>query len=171
MRARLCDLECPRPRRAHAHAAHATALTPVKSELRSMLIKRLCGFDRALHLDLEWALDRYERQEGACYYTGVTLILSGPVYTTPFILSFERLDESLGYTRTNTVFIAAEFNSGYGVQMTTDLADLFYGPKREREGDSGSCWASPRRLGISASGVIPAVVGPPPDDSVLAHLE
>ena len=82
--------------------------------------------------DLEWALDQYERQEGACYYTGVTLILSGPIYTTPFVLSFERLDESLEYTRTNTVFIgiAAEFNSGYGVQMSTDLADLFYGPKR-----------------------------------------
>ena len=119
-------------RRAHAHAARAAALTSVKSSLRSMLIKRLCSHDRALHLDLEWALDQYERQEGACYYTGVTLILSGPIYTTPFVLSFERLDESLEYTRTNTVFIgiAAEFNSGYGVQMSTDLADLFYGPKR-----------------------------------------
>jgi hypothetical protein len=120
-------------RRAHVHAARATALTSAKSELRSMLIKRLCGFGRALHLDLKWALDQYERQEGACYYTGVTLILRGRVYTTPFILSFERLDESLGYTRTNTVFIAAEFNSGNGVQMSTDLANLFYGPKRERE--------------------------------------
>jgi hypothetical protein len=120
-------------RRAHVHAARATALTSAKSELRSMLIKRLCGFGRALHLDLKWALDQSERQEGACYYTGVTLILRGPVYTTPFILSFERLDESLGYTRTNTVFIAAEFNSGNGVQMSTDLANLFYGPKREIE--------------------------------------
>ena len=120
-------------RRAHVHTARATALTSAKSELRSMLIKRLCAFGRALHLDLKWALDQYERQEGACYYTGVTLILRGPVYTTPFILSFERLDESLGYTRTNTVFIAAEFNSGYGVQMSADLADRFFGPKRERE--------------------------------------
>lgn len=37
-------------------------------------------------------------QEGACFYTGVTLTLSGPIYTTPFVLSFERRDESLGYT-------------------------------------------------------------------------
>ena len=35
------------------------------------------------------------------------------LYTTPFVLSFERRDESLGYTPVNTVFIAAEFNCGY----------------------------------------------------------
>jgi hypothetical protein len=85
-------------------------------------------------LDLAWALQQYVDQEGACFYTGVTLTLSGSIYTTPFILSFERLDESLGYTRANTVLIAAEFNSGYGTQMSAEhLANLFYGPKRERE--------------------------------------
>jgi hypothetical protein len=39
-------------------------------------------------LDLDWALQQYVDQEGACFYTGVTLTLSGPIYTTPFVLSF-----------------------------------------------------------------------------------
>ena len=81
-------------------------------------------------LDLGWALDRYMHQECACHYTGVTLAVSGPVYTTPFVLSFERLDEDLEYTPANTVLVAAEFNTGCGVQMSDLLADLLYGPKR-----------------------------------------
>ena len=39
-------------------------------------------------LDLGWALDRYMHQECACHYTGGTLAVSGPIYTTPFVLSF-----------------------------------------------------------------------------------
>ena len=156
-------------RRAYAAATRSAAMEAAHP-LRLTLLKRLRqkgpkdrDRDRG-QLDLDWALQQYVDQEGACFYTGVTLTLSGPIYTTPFVLSFERLDESLGYTPTNTVLIAAEFNSGYKTQMTPDLANLFYGPKREREreGDSGSCWAFPRRLGISASGVIPQLLGLPP---------
>ena len=146
-------------RRAYAAATRSAAMEAAHP-LRLTLLKRLRqkgpkdrDRDRG-QLDLDWALQQYVDQEGAwSFYTGVTLTLSGPIYTTPFVLSFERLDESLGYTPTNTVLIAAEFNSGYKTQMTPDLANLFYGPKRERERE------------------IPAVVGPSPDDSVLAHLE
>jgi hypothetical protein len=124
-------------RRAYAAATCAAAMKERAHPLRLTLIKRLRGNgpkdrDRGRgELDLAWALQQYEVQEGACFYTGVTLTLSGLIYTTPFVLSFERLDESLGYTHANTVLVAAEFNSGYGTQMSEYYADLFYGP-RER---------------------------------------
>ena len=121
-------------RRAAALATCAAARISA-TPLRSTLVSRLqaeCGDRPRDQLDLEWALDRYVHQEGACHYTGVTLAVSGPIYTTPFVLSFERLDEdpAVGYTRDNTVLVAAEFNTGCGVQMSERLADLLYGPKR-----------------------------------------
>ncbi len=120
-------------RRAYALATRAAANNPAHP-LRSTLIDRLNSGGDADHqrdeLDLDWALRQYEVQEGACYYTGVTLTLSGPIYTTPFVLSFERLNESLGYTRTNTKLVAAEFNVGYETQMSEYYADLLFGPKR-----------------------------------------
>ena len=127
-------------RRTHAAATRAAAEAS-DHPLRLTLARRLRqkgptkrDRDRS-ELDLAWALQQYVDQEGACFYTGVTLTLSGLIYTTPFVLSFERLDESLGYTRANTVLIAAEFNSGYKTQMTADLANRFFGPKRERESE------------------------------------
>ena len=120
-------------RRAAALATRAAAACNTAHPLHLTLVKRLkadCRGRPRTELDLDWALERYERQEGACFYTGVTLAVSGPIYTTPFVLSFERLDEKLRYTRANTVFVAAEFNTGCGVQMSVELADLLYGPKR-----------------------------------------
>ena len=106
-------------RRAYAATTRAAAMEDTAHPLRLTLIKRLrqkgpADCDRDCdELDLDWALQQYVDQEGACFYTGVTLTLSGPIYTTPFVLSFERRDESLGYTPVNTEFIAAEFNCGY----------------------------------------------------------
>jgi hypothetical protein len=123
-------------RRAYALAIRAAAMADDAHPLRLTLLDRLshggdADRDRGRdELDLDWALRQYEVQEGACYYTGVTLTLSGPIYTTPFVLSFERLNEKLGYTRANTVLIAAEFNVGYEAQMSEYYADLLYGPKR-----------------------------------------
>ena len=91
-------------RRAYAATTRAAAMEDTARPLRLKLIKRLrqkgpADRDRDRdELDLDWALQQYVDQEGACFYTGVTLTLSGPIYTTPFVLSFERRDESLGYT-------------------------------------------------------------------------
>ena len=75
---------------------------------------------------------QYELQQGACFYTGVALALSGDAQsgTTPFVLSIERLDDRGEYTQKNTVFVAAEFNCTCGVQMSRELAVLLYGPLR-----------------------------------------
>jgi len=123
-------------RRAYAAVTRAAAIADDAHPLRLTLLDRLslhgeADRDRGRdELDLDWALRQYEVQEGACYYTGVTLTLRGPIYTTPFVLSFERLNESLGYTRANTKLVAAEFNVGYEAQMSEYYADLLFGPKR-----------------------------------------
>jgi len=123
-------------RRAYAAVTIAAAMADDAHPLRLTLLDRLshggdADRDRGRdELDLDWALRQYEVQEGACYYTGVTLTLRGPIYTTPFVLSFERLNESLGYTRANTKLVAAEFNVGYEAQMSEYYADLLFGPKR-----------------------------------------
>ena len=112
-------------------AATAHAVATQQWQCATGPLRRLSQPDRG-ELDLGWALAQYERQQGACFYTGVALALSGDASsgTTPFVLSIERLDDRGEYTQENTVFVAAEFNCGNGVQMSRELAVLLYGPLR-----------------------------------------
>ena len=95
-------------RRAYAATTRAAAMEDTAHPLRLKLIKRLrqkgpADRDRDCdELDLDWALQQYVDQEGACFYTGVTLTLSGPIYIPPPSSSHSSAATSRLVTRLST---------------------------------------------------------------------
>ena len=87
---------------------------------------------RPSELTVEWVLERYVAQEGACEYTGVQMAFDGHRREGKFQVSLERLDRSKEYLKSNTVLICCEANTGQGdeVNMSKFHADRLYGKKR-----------------------------------------
>jgi hypothetical protein len=70
-------------------------------------------------LTFEYIEKLYESQEGKCYISGVKM--NAGTHQN-WKMSIERVDESVGYMKTNCVLICAEFQSGYR-QMTREKWD------------------------------------------------
>ena len=88
---------------------------------------------RPSELTVEWVLERYVAQEGACEYTGVQMAFDGHRRGGKFQVSLERLDrKSKKYLKSSTVLICCEANTGQGdeVNMSKEHADRLYGKKR-----------------------------------------
>jgi len=88
---------------------------------------------RPSELTVEWVLERYVAQEGACEYTGVQMAFDGHRREGKFQVSLERLDrKSKEYLKSSTVLICCEANTGQGdeVNMSKFHADRLYGKKR-----------------------------------------
>lgn len=60
-------------------------------------------------LTLEYLEELYEKQEGKCYISGITM--NAGTHQN-WKMSIERVDENVGYMKTNCVLICAEFQSG-----------------------------------------------------------
>ncbi|CAK0846679.1 unnamed protein product [Prorocentrum cordatum] len=114
---------------------------------RSRALKRGHGLD----LNLDILLDKLLQQQGRCYYSGVPL-----QYLTPnsdWRVSLERLDNALGYTATNSVLVAHEFNTSdwsrgkltHAVrgtaQWSREKVDLVWGGTRTCIAQATSCTA------------------------------
>lgn len=59
-------------------------------------------------ITLDIILDKILEQKGRCYYSGIPLVFKRK---SDWMMSLERLDNSKGYTKENTVLVCAEFNS------------------------------------------------------------
>eukprot|EP00397_Hematodinium_sp_SG-2012_P042208 GEMP01046637.1.p1 GENE.GEMP01046637.1~~GEMP01046637.1.p1 ORF type:complete len:542 (+),score=15.77 GEMP01046637.1:152-1627(+) len=59
-------------------------------------------------INVDDLLDKWKKQEGRCAYSEVVMNIER---YTPWHLSLERCDNTLGYTRENTVFVCSEFNT------------------------------------------------------------
>ena len=60
-------------------------------------------------LDLEYVLQMLWAQQGRCFYSDVPLRFAQ--LNTDWLMSLERLDNNLTYTKNNTVLVALEFNT------------------------------------------------------------
>lgn len=78
---------------------------------------RAVVWDREFDLDLQWA----ESQPMICYYSGQELTLDTH---KPNTLSFERIDNSKGYTRDNTVFCSNIINIMKKAMTKDDFINL-----------------------------------------------
>eukprot|EP00397_Hematodinium_sp_SG-2012_P037099 GEMP01040148.1.p1 GENE.GEMP01040148.1~~GEMP01040148.1.p1 ORF type:complete len:492 (+),score=23.24 GEMP01040148.1:67-1542(+) len=91
--------------------------------LRRIMTEILCGARRSalkrsqqpsreaageFDLNVDDLLDRWQKQEGRCSYSEVVTNIER---YTPWHFSLERCDNTLGYTRENTVFVCSEFNT------------------------------------------------------------
>eukprot|EP00438_Fugacium_kawagutii_P030803 Skav229493 [mRNA] locus=scaffold2455:24690:25730:- [translate_table: standard] len=83
---------------------------------------RLRGWEASLtYADL---LDMLEVQEGKCGYSGINMEVEIP--HSHWRMSLERVDNSCGYSKSNCVLVAAEFNtSDFSRGPGTDKAEIF----------------------------------------------
>jgi len=65
----------------------------------------------ATDLDRAFLIDLFARQNGLCYWFGIPMIPSS-VYRDPQRPSVDRLDNSIGYLRSNVVLACAAANIG-----------------------------------------------------------
>lgn len=78
---------------------------------------------KEVNIDLEYLKELWEKQEGKCPYTGLSLIL--PIYKNlkeiPFIYraSLDRIDSSKGYVKGNVQFVSTPINL-----MKSEMSDL-----------------------------------------------
>lgn len=95
-------------------------------------------------LSLLQVLDMLEQQSGRCFYSGVPLEYKR--IHTPWRLSIERLNNSIGYTMQNCVLIAIEFNTADQSRNKRGVIEVFGTAQWSREkvahiwGDHG--WAT-----------------------------
>eukprot|EP01083_Nonionella_stella_P091350 255405_1 len=75
---------------------------------RSIYRYKTCPLRRQYALSAVWAQNRLKQQQYRCYYFNIPLQFEP---ASPWTLSPERLDNSLGYTPDNTRFICRIFNS------------------------------------------------------------
>ena len=63
-----------------------------------------------LNFDLspEFLLELYNKQEGKCYYTGIKMLMNQSC--NPHLLSLDRINSTLGYTKNNVVFCCFHVN-------------------------------------------------------------
>ena len=130
-RARWTETRAERVNAAAAAVAEARE-TPALLAWLSRLVS-LAKHRRPSELTVEWVLERYVAQEGACEYTGVQMAFDGHRREGKFQVSLERLDrKSKEYLKSSTVLICCEANTGHGaeVNMSKFHADRLYGKKR-----------------------------------------
>jgi len=129
-RARWTETRAERVNAAAAAVAEARGTPALLTWLNHLVLA--AKQRRPSELTVEWVLERYVAQEGACEYTGVQMAFDGHA-RGKFQVSLERLDrKSKEYLKTNTVLICCEANTGQGdeVNMSKEHADRLYGKKR-----------------------------------------
>lgn len=63
------------------------------------------------NLDLEYLLDLWNKQEGKCVYTNISMVLpDGKSKGTMFTASLDRIDSSLGYVKDNVQYTLTPIN-------------------------------------------------------------
>jgi len=72
-------------------------------------------------LDAEWLKSKWDNQNGRCFYLDVPLEFNGG--NRLFAATLERLDSSLGYTKSNTVFASRFTNLGKNNASYQDFQD------------------------------------------------
>jgi hypothetical protein len=63
------------------------------------------------NLDLQYLLDLWNKQEGKCIYTNISMVLpDGKLKGTMFTASLDRIDSSIGYLKGNVQFTLTPIN-------------------------------------------------------------
>ena len=79
----------------------------------------------------------YDQQNGKCYYTGIKMVLMSDIKNDPLLMSVDRKDSTLGYTKNNTVLCCLGINhlkGRHSVERMFMTLRVFYNGAKEKRG-------------------------------------
>lgn len=107
-RCRVCDIEAGKIYRSTLKGFLQGLI--IGSKVRSKRIKTVTKKSTSEHsISKQDLIDLYTTQKRKCYYSDIEMKYN---HHTDWMMSIERLNDNLGYTKENTVLCCHEFNSG-----------------------------------------------------------
>lgn len=80
-----------------------------------------------IDIDKQYLLDLWEKQKGICPITGLPIqpaIVGTPIHRSPFALSIDRIDNSLGYIKGNVRLTTVAGNQARNVWTDADVLEM-----------------------------------------------